>query len=174
MKEVSLVEMLDAREKRAFTQKILLEKYKCSLVFFTMNIAGPIKNSPLIKKAFEVGKNNLEKSFLRNKINCIYFDEISENTGNEAYYVIDDNPLTIKKLTCAVEESSSLARLFDIDVIDFRGNKIDRKDIGLETRKCLICSNDAKACGRNRTHSVEELQKETRKILAEYFEGKNL
>ena len=43
--EVSLMEMLDARERRARRQRELLEQYRQTLLCFTMNIAGPVKNS---------------------------------------------------------------------------------------------------------------------------------
>ena len=45
--EVSLTEMLEAREKRAWQQRELLRRGR-TMICFTMNIAGPIKNSPLI------------------------------------------------------------------------------------------------------------------------------
>ncbi len=43
--EVSLLQMLDAREKRAQRQNELLTQYQKPLLCFTMNIAGPIKFS---------------------------------------------------------------------------------------------------------------------------------
>ena len=43
MAEVSLNQMLLARENRALRQRALLEKYRLPLVSFTMNIAGPVK-----------------------------------------------------------------------------------------------------------------------------------
>ena len=48
MTEVSLQDILLAREQRVAKQKELLTKYNCPLVSFTMNIAGPVKTSPLI------------------------------------------------------------------------------------------------------------------------------
>ena len=54
--EVSLMEMLDARERRAQRQMQLLQQYGRPLICFTMNIAGPIKNSPLIHRGFLMGK----------------------------------------------------------------------------------------------------------------------
>ena len=41
--EPTLLEILDAREKRVQHQKELLEKYKKPLLCFTMNIPGPVK-----------------------------------------------------------------------------------------------------------------------------------
>ena len=46
MEEVSLIQMLDARERRVHHQQELLARYGKPLVCFTMNIAGPVKDSP--------------------------------------------------------------------------------------------------------------------------------
>lgn len=58
-REVSLKEMLRAREVRAAQQMALLKEFKSTLICFSMNIAGPIKNSGLIKKGYEKGKRML-------------------------------------------------------------------------------------------------------------------
>ena len=55
MEEVSLQEILLARETRAEKQKELQKKYSCPLICFTMNIAGPVKTSPLICRGFDEG-----------------------------------------------------------------------------------------------------------------------
>lgn len=41
--EVTLLQMLEAREKRVWRQRVLLSTGEGTLVCFTMNIAGPIK-----------------------------------------------------------------------------------------------------------------------------------
>ena len=43
MEEVSLQEMLAAREHRSALQTRLLQQYKKSLISFTLNIPGPVK-----------------------------------------------------------------------------------------------------------------------------------
>lgn len=58
-REVSLKEMLRAREVRAAQQMALLKEFKSTLICFSMNIADPIKNSGLIKKGYEKGKRML-------------------------------------------------------------------------------------------------------------------
>ena len=64
-------------------------------------------------------------------------------------------------MTVAIEESSQLGRLFDIDIIDINFEKLSRKSF----RKCLICEEQAQECGRSRKHSVEELQNKVEEIL---------
>ena len=53
---VSLVQMLDARERRVQHQQELLARYHKPLICFTMNICGPIKDSPLIRRGFARGR----------------------------------------------------------------------------------------------------------------------
>ena len=53
--EVSLEQVLLARENRAGRQQRLLAQYGLPLVSFTMNMAGPVKDTPLSRFAFQAG-----------------------------------------------------------------------------------------------------------------------
>ena len=57
--EVSLMEMLLAREARANRQRRLLAQYGKPLISFTMNIAGPVKNNSQIAQGYALGKRLL-------------------------------------------------------------------------------------------------------------------
>ena len=96
---VSLVQMLDARERRVQHQQELLAQYHKPLICFTMNICGPIKDSPLIRRGFARGRQLLRQQFLRAKLTPLHQDAVWEVTGCEAFYVLDADPLTIKKFT---------------------------------------------------------------------------
>lgn len=157
-----LTEILAAREARAQKQMKLLQQYHMPLVCFTMNIAGPVKNSDLITKGFRLGQKLLNDRFVPE-----YEEENIAPTGCEYFYVVDGDPKTIKQQTCQIEDSFPMGRLFDMDVIAPDGTKVSREDVGLSIRKCLLCENDARVCGRSRAHSVEELQAETERLLAE-------
>ena len=172
-KLVSLMEVLVARDRRAMRQSELIDEFQKPIISFTMNIAGPVKNNPDIKRGFELGKEMVDRELLVSEFNCLHFEEISGPTGNEAFYVIDADPLEIKSITTAIEDETPLGRLFDLDVINVEKRKIDRKELGLEGRKCLICENSAKECARSRTHSVEELQKKTSEILKSAIENED-
>ena len=54
-----------------------------------------------------------------------------------------------------------------MDVLCPNGRKVDRQELGLSGRKCLICGGMAQACARSRAHTVSELQKKTQEILCE-------
>ncbi len=132
-----------------------------------MNIAGPVKDSPLIRRGFARGRQLLERQFLRCGIKPLKIDLSKAVTGPEAFYVLDAELLTIKKLTTLVEDASPLGRLFDMDVLRPDGKKVDREELHLEGRKCLICGGPAKVCSSRRVHPVAELQARTTAILTE-------
>ena len=165
--EVTLMQMLEARERRAMRQRTLLEEYKSTLVCFTMNIAGPNKNSPLIRRGYTLGRQLLEAQFRAAGARVLYFEESNENTGNEAIFVLDQQPLAVKALTVEIEDHTAAGRLFDMDVLCPNGRKVDRQELGLSGRKCLLCGGSAQACARSRTHTVAQLQEKTQKILQE-------
>ena len=165
--EVSLLEMLDARERRVQHQQALLEQYHKPLICFTMNICGPVKDSPLIRRGFERGRQLLRQQFFRAKLTPLYQDARCEATGCEAFYVLDADPLAIKQFTTAIEDATPLGRLFDMDVLRPNGLKVDREELHLDGRKCLICGGPAKVCSSRRVHTVAELQTRTTAILTD-------
>ena len=169
--EVSLLEMLDARERRVHHQQELLEQYHKPLICFTMNIAGPIKDSPLIRRGFARGQQLLRQQFFRAKLSPLHTDAHCEATGCEAFYVLDADPLTIKKFTTDIEDATPLGRLFDMDVLRPDGTKVDREELSLSGRRCLICGGPAKVCSSRRIHTVAELQAKTTDILTETLDA---
>ena len=163
--EVTLPEMLEARERRAARQQALLQRYGKTMVCFTMNIAGPVKNSPLIRRGYALGKKLLRQQLTAAGISVAFFEEIQEKTGNEAIFLLDAQPLAVKAVTVEIEDHAPVGRLYDMDVLCPDGRKLDRQELGREGRKCLICGAMAQACARSRTHSVAQLQEKTRRIL---------
>ena len=165
--EVSLLDMLDARERRVHHQQELLEQYHKPLICFTMNIAGPIKDSPLIRRGFARGQQLLRQQFFRAKLSPLHTDAHCEVTGCEAFYVLDADPMVIKKFTTDIEDATPLGRLFDMDVLRPDGTKVDREELSLSGRRCLICGGPAKVCSSRRIHTVVELQAKTTEILTD-------
>ncbi len=107
---VTLSQMLDARESRAWRQQRLLDEYHSPLICFTMNIAGPVKNSPLIRRGFELGVRRLLDSLNTHGIRCIHQEMIHEVTGNEAFFVAGADPLLLKKITAGLEDEAASAK----------------------------------------------------------------
>ena len=163
MTEVTLNQILNARDERAKKQKSIFSRFKYPLISFTLNIAGPIKTSPLIERAFYEGIRILKDNIKGKTI--LYEDIAIKDTGCEAIFSVKDNAVKLKDICIDIEDSLSLGRLFDMDVIDTDGNKLERKD----ARNCIVCGAPGRACAAGRLHSVNELQSVTRKIIENYF-----
>lgn len=168
-REVTLMEMLEAREDRVRAQDALREKYSVPVVSFTLNIAGPVKDSPLIRRAFRWGQNQLEAGLTAAKLPILERTEHLAPTGCEGLYAVDGTAQEVKNVCVSIEDGSPLGRLFDMDVLDADGRKLDREEVGGGPRNCIVCGAPGKGCASRRVHSVEELQGATRRILEEHF-----
>lgn len=166
IREVTLPEMLEARERRAARQRELLDQYQLPLVSFGMNIAGPVKNSPLIRRGFSLGEKLLRGQLTRLRLSCVHSESVDVPSGCEGLYVVDTDAKTLKSLAEEIEDFGELGRLFDMDILSPDGVKLERKS----PRRCLICGGEAKACASRRVHSVPELQARTREILESAIE----
>lgn len=160
-REVDVLAVLTARDRRVQRQQELLAAYRRPLVSFTMNIAGPVKRSALIDRGFALGLQRLEQQLQSVGASVLHRELVAEDTGNEAYLVVDLPAVQLKVLTVEVEELDELGRLFDMDVLDEGGTKLDRA----QERRCLICGAAGRGCARSRRHNVAELQQRTREIL---------
>ena len=163
MSEVTLQQILQAREDRVKLQKQFLQKYGCPLIVFTMNIAGPVKTSPLIERGFYAGLQMLQDVLPAMAVREIYVHKV--NTGWEGYLPVDLPAKVLKNHCIKIEEGTPLGRLFDMDVLDADGRKLERGSL----RGCLVCGKPGRACAAGRLHPVEQLQAVTEQILREHF-----
>lgn len=163
---VSVADMADCRERRVYRQRELIRAFNLPVVSFTLNIAGPIKNSVLIEFGFELGLNEIT-----NELNgsVVKIEKTVEKTGCEALIVVNRPASVVKTQMMLLEENSPIGRWYDIDVIDMNGDKLSRS----EPRKCIICGENASVCARSRAHSVDALTKCTKKafigVMADYI-----
>lgn len=168
----SLTEILDARSRRDKRQKTLLSMpgSRC-LISFSLNIPGEIKRFPMAILAFEEGLREIRTAVSVHPL--LYFEESRENTGPEAFFLLDGDAPEIKRKMVSIEENHELGRLFDIDVLGPDAVPLSRSGFGLPPRSCLICGENAKACARNRTHSMELVKWRTAQILNDHFKGQS-
>lgn len=145
MNEVTLEAMLDAREKRVQSIADLKKQFPTqSIISFKLNIPGPTKSTPNYQWAFKQGIFELDQ-FAK----C-YDCQLENHTGPEAYYISDLKAEAVKEAMVNLEDTHPLGRLFDLDV-----EGINRKDLGIAPRKCLICDDDAHGCSRSRKHTLD-------------------
>ncbi|MGT2667185.1 citrate lyase holo-[acyl-carrier protein] synthase [Streptococcus rifensis] len=163
---VTLQDVLHARESRVQLQNKLLDQFEGNtLINYKCNIPGPIKNNSSIRTLFQEGLDEIAQTIIAENIQVIEQKVINWKTGLESFIVVPLSPKEVKKLMVAIELESPLGRLYDIDVIYREQDSklgqlqsVSRTELGFPERSCLICEQPAKACGRNRTHSVEEMQ----------------
>ena len=161
---VTVSDMMDAREARA------LARYPgASVVCLCMNIAGAIKRTENIERAFSWGLRNV-KAVLA-PCETLFDAAIHEKTGPEAMLCVRADARAIKRRLCALEDGEALGRLLDIDVIAPDGGKISRTEIGLPARRCLLCGNPAPVCARSRAHSADALFEKANAIIDAHFEA---
>ena len=161
--EVTLSEILNAREKRVQMQRTLLSSYNTPLICFSMNIAGPVKTSPEIERAFFEGKRLLDCALCNFCVKHTFTDV--SPTGCQAMYCVDADAAELKRICVEIETASRLGRLFDMDVLTQSGEKLERQS----QRECLVCGKVGRECAVSRAHSVEHLQMVSAKIIDEYF-----
>ena len=168
--QISLAEMLDARERRVRRREQLTAAFHSTLISFTMNIAGPVKTSSLIRRGFQAGKASVRRELRGAGIAVLHFEETEAPTGSEAFFVVDGAPDAVKALTVGIEELHPIGRLFDLDVFTPEGTQASRSALEKPERACLICGRPAKGCASRRIHNVEELQRATTRLLRTCFE----
>lgn len=165
---VTVADMMQAREARYAMQRTLLGRCEgAALVCLTMNVAGPVKTTPAIERAFEWGAAQIRAVLAGCPV--LFHAAIHEKTGPEAVFAVRGDAREFKRRLCALEDGCAMGRLLDIDVIAQDGGKVARTQIGLPPRKCLLCGQDAPVCARSRAHTVAELFDRTHAIIDAHF-----
>lgn len=154
MEQITLTQILEARDRRAENQRRLRLLHDCPLISFTMNIPGPVKNSPLIRRAFYVGLERLQGILDQEGLKPLDPLLTDADTGCEYLCAVQGEAPRLKTLCETIEDREPLGRLFDMDVLDRNGEKLSRR----EQRGCLVCGALGKGCASRRLHSVEALQ----------------
>lgn len=168
MDEKIFIDILESREARRDKQLKLINRYNNSLISFTLNIPGMIKDSEIYRNIHKEGIKAIIKTLDDQAINILYNEEIHKNTGSEGYIVVDMDAMDLKKVIVDIEENHPLGRIFDIDIFDFNHKQLSRKDLGSNPRRCLLCDNDATVCMRSKSHTYEELIQRIHDIWKEY------
>ena len=164
--EITLDALLQSRDARhALQQQLLQQNPGGTLVCLTVVMPGNVKR-------------NLYSLVTAQAALTALLDRMGEHvqsarardleTGYEAYLITDLPALEAKRVTCDIEDSHPLGRLFDIDVMGNDGVPISRQAVGGQPRKCLLCDNEARWCMRNHSHTQEELMKHIQRLIEDY------
>ena len=164
--EITLDALLQSRDNRHALQQQLLQQHPGStLVCLTVVMPGSIKRNLYSVVTAQAALTALLDR-LGEHVSATRARDLA--TGYEAYLISDLPALEAKRVTCDIEDSHPLGRLFDIDVIGADGTPITRQTVGSEPRRCLLCEHDARWCMRNGSHTHEELMAHIQQLIDDY------
>ncbi|MGB6129747.1 MAG: citrate lyase holo-[acyl-carrier protein] synthase [Psychrilyobacter sp.] len=151
---INPMNILDARENRAYLQEELIKKFNLPLLVIRANYPGTNKNNKITKYIIKT----ISKTILSN-ISPTNIKIIDSFEGVVYLLSIDNFPTELKKMTVNIETIHPLGRLVDIDILDLNNHTLSRTELGYFPRKCFICCDLAHNCVRSRKHSLEEILK---------------
>ncbi len=171
-REITLAELLESRDRRRMRQIELLGEYSgCTLVLLTIVTPGPVKRNSLSLTAAGAAVDALRQSMAGHAIHEETYDRV---TGYEAFFVTDLTTEEAKRRACDIEDTHPLGRLFDIDVMNGSAVPVSRTSLGLPSRRCLVCGDDARVCMRLNRHDYNELNERIRLMVEDYEQRHNL
>ena len=164
--EITLDALLQSRDNRhAMQQQLLRQHPDGTLVCLTVVMPGSVKRNLCSVVTAQAALTALLER-LGNSVRAASARDLE--TGYEAYLITGLPALETKRVTCAIEDSHPLGRLFDIDVVGSDGVPVSRQAVGGEPRRCLLCDHEARWCMRNRTHTQEELMSRIQQMVDDY------
>lgn len=170
--QLTLIQVLDAKEHRAKVQNALRTEYGASVVSMTLNMPGAVKYQSDWLDALYDAAIRLRVGFASRNMR-LYEERIIHTPAGPAFIMaVRGSAENIKLLTVSLEESLEWGRLLDLDVFSDKGELISRSTLNLPPRKCLICSETAAICIRSMRHSKEDVVLAALKLMDHFIEAK--
>ena len=154
---IELQALLASRDARAARRAKCLAEGGKPTITLTLVIPGAVKDCPLSRDIAAIARRETLALLARHgwACHCPFSDNLP--TGPESLYQVDCDAIALKRALVALENSHPLGRLWDLDVHDADGLPLSRSKVGVPARLCLVCDDNARACGRSRKHSIEDL-----------------
>ena len=158
--------LLASRENRQAKQQALMSAHPShTLVCLTVVMPGAVKRNLHSLIVANAALTAVLECFRKKLVDIEVRDLV---TGYEAYLVVNLDALTAKELTCNIEDTHPLGRLFDLDVLGGDGAPLSRTTVGRAPRQCLLCEHESRWCMRNHTHTQAELHERISQMIEEY------
>ncbi len=161
---VTVEQLVVARERRRARQGRMLRDWNGPVVELQLVTPGPVKWWSWSEQVFDAAQALLRQGFGERGWAVREWVNVRPPTGAEAQVCVDANPWAIKRMVLALEESHPLGRLWSMDVVTREG-QLNRADIGLRPRRCLVCPGEAAICTARDAHPDKVLLGEVERIL---------
>lgn len=159
---ITLVDVLAAKEVRYSRQEVFREKYKTTLISITINMPGPVKDLPILRRLRDYAVQEIKK-----QLNVVGEEQDNLLTGPVALLAVENDGSEAKRISVEIEEGSPFARLLDVDVFESDGRLLSRQDQG-QGRGCFVCGGVTVVCMREQKHAQSGLQLAVNKMLDEF------
>ena len=162
MPEISLNDILEAREARAARRIRMQTEHPGVCVALSINIPGPEKDSPRIRELFLHAVHRVHAAL---EVSAVA--SVLEVAGPHAVFAVTGDPLSIKETACRLESETGYGRLLDLDVYDASGAAVSSPSRG-PGRACFVCTELAIVCMRENRHTPQEVATAVNRLFAAF------
>lgn len=156
--DITLDELLAARDHRAAYEADLRRRFPgACLVVFTVVAPGPDKRTADARRLFDAGITALAKLLMRFELAPLLFEALESPAGDAAYLALRSDAYFLKSELCKLEQSAPYGRLWDMDVLDPAGRRVERERVGYAERACVVCGKPGRGCASRRLHPLDEV-----------------
>lgn len=157
--------ILAARELRWNTRMHLVQAYGCPILSVTLRAPSLLRSEPAFLETFGRLCGFLEERFANSELVLDFLIETLDAEGPARHYGVED-ALTAKRLSIQFEDGNLGGVLLDIDLMDEKAAPLSRKDLGLQSRACMVCGKSpAAVCITGRVHLIQETEKAFRDLM---------
>ncbi len=159
------LKILEDREKKI--QLIQNKTSKTNNFFITIraNICGEDKNIKITNILTPLYFNKVLENFTVKS-----YEKITSYDGDYYLVEIEDKDFIETKKKLIQLESTKMGRFIDLDLYASNQIKsISRKDLNLNSRKCIVCNDDYNVCLREKKHTKEEVITKSIKSVKSIF-----
>ncbi|KOA19861.1 Apo-citrate lyase phosphoribosyl-dephospho-CoA transferase [Clostridium homopropionicum DSM 5847] len=164
---INSLENNDKKNTCSFINK-LIRRYNMPYILMKVNYPGTNKSNEITNSIIE----NLDDIMSDIFSPFIVFKSLRiTEEGPVVTFVLDKDPMEIKKTTVEIEDKHILGDCVNIDVYDKDMNKITRQLMGYPPRKCFICDGTAKNCMKKNAHGNDRIIQYVVGKYREYMEN---
>ncbi|MCT4587860.1 MAG: triphosphoribosyl-dephospho-CoA synthase [Carboxylicivirga sp.] len=158
-RDTDLFELLLAAREARQQRKMELVAKGFHLISLQLNIPGLPKSNASLKEFIAIVDEAFKRFLLSHNANNQYSKklQLSDEAGDTIYYLFQASHFDawqLKELTEQFEESFSLGRIVDLDVLSNEGVPLSSG----KAKACFICEQSALHCRQNKRHAIEEVR----------------